>query len=90
MPSFAKFASTCTPPNLEAIDKKELRCWIGPPTDLDELNLNMDEKPTLGDHISEEVANKFEMVFPGGETEGLARLSRMVSWLCLSCKFMGK
>ncbi len=63
------------------IDTRKLSCWIGPPADLSKLGLNIDPKPTLGDHITDAMASEFDMTFPGGEAEGLARLRKMVSGL---------
>ena len=77
LPSLQDYLKSCVPPILSDLGLSNVN--IGPPSSLQKLNIKIDKIPLLGDHITNTEAEKWEMLFPGGETAGLARLERMVS-----------
>lgn len=77
LPSFEEYAKSCTAPNLSELELGKVH--IGPPSSLEQLKIEFDPIPELGDHVSDDEGEKWEMNFPGGEIEGLDRLQRMVN-----------
>ncbi|VDL61458.1 unnamed protein product [Hymenolepis diminuta] len=88
LPSFEEYAKSCTAPNLSELELGKVH--IGPPSSLEQLKIEFDPIPELGDHVSDDEGEKWEMTFPGGEIEGLDRLQRMVAqrpdWVCSFAK----
>ncbi|VUZ51434.1 unnamed protein product, partial [Hymenolepis diminuta] len=83
-----EYAKSCTAPNLSELELGKVH--IGPPSSLEQLKIEFDPIPELGDHVSDDEGEKWEMTFPGGEIEGLDRLQRMVAqrpdWVCSFAK----